>query len=120
MPEPTLVVLRCADLDRSRAFYEALGFGFVRERHGSGPEHLAAVTRSGLVVELYPATGGTEVGRGTVGDVRLGFDVDSLNDVVTALADAGFLDAPPPDGTVVVTDPDGRRIQLSGARVTRP
>jgi len=36
-----LIVLRSADLDRAAQFYSRLGIVFSRERHGSGPEHLA-------------------------------------------------------------------------------
>jgi catechol 2,3-dioxygenase-like lactoylglutathione lyase family enzyme len=35
------VVLRCADLERSRAFYEALGLTVVPEQHGAGPAHFS-------------------------------------------------------------------------------
>src|SRR5690606_35870227 len=60
MPEPrdvsalrcTLLVLRCADIDASRAFYEALGAHFVEAKHGEGPRHYAA-TLGGITHELY-------------------------------------------------------------------
>lgn len=115
MPEPTLIVLRCADLDRSRQFYEALGFRFEAEQHGGGPPHLSAVTKSGLVLELYPASDGHGVGRGTIGDIRLGFAVESSADVLTTLGASGFpVPQPSPAGApVVVVDPDGRRVELT-------
>lgn len=106
-----LLVLRVADLERSRRFYEALGLVFVEERHGSGPVHLAATLESGLVVELYPVTGDAPPDTQT----RLGFTVGSRSAVLSALRGRGF--AVPADGddrrTVVVTDPDGRRVELA-------
>jgi hypothetical protein len=50
-----LLVLRCTDLARSKAFYEALGLTLRAEKHGNGPEHWACqVGRT--VLELYPAS----------------------------------------------------------------
>jgi catechol 2,3-dioxygenase-like lactoylglutathione lyase family enzyme len=46
-----LVVIRSADLERSLRFYKALGIVLLRERHGSGPEHLAA-TIGTVVLEI--------------------------------------------------------------------
>ena len=42
-PHLNLVVLRSADLGRAEFFYRLLGITFSREKHGNGPEHLAAV-----------------------------------------------------------------------------
>jgi catechol 2,3-dioxygenase-like lactoylglutathione lyase family enzyme len=98
----TLVVLRCADLARARAFYEALGLSLVRERHGGGPEHLSCALEGGAVLELYPAGGKTTAG------MRLGL---AVADVEAALAAARAV-----GGVVsgsVVTDPDGHRIELT-------
>jgi catechol 2,3-dioxygenase-like lactoylglutathione lyase family enzyme len=113
-PASTLIVLRCADLTRSRQFYEAIGLSFVEEQHGRGPVHYAATLDSGLVLELYPATRTGQPEGGAVGDVRLGFSVDSATAVVAELQRHGF-DVPSPGSapTIVVADPDGRRIELS-------
>ena len=48
------IVLYCADIDVTRAFYECLGFSFVEERHndGKGPRHYAC-SLGGFVIELY-------------------------------------------------------------------
>lgn len=70
-----LVVLRSSELDAARAFYEAVGLRFVAEKHGDGPIHLAVTLADGVVLELYMATGGDAVVKGSVGDVRLGFVV---------------------------------------------
>jgi len=50
------VVLRCADLERSRGFYEALGLRLSAEQHGKGPKHYASNV-GGVVLELYPLAG---------------------------------------------------------------
>lgn len=53
--ELDVVVLRCADLDATLAFYERLGLEFAEEQHGRGPRHFS--TQLGAaVLELYPAT----------------------------------------------------------------
>ncbi|MGW6538618.1 VOC family protein [Streptomyces sp. NPDC055051] len=90
-----LVVIHTDRLEACRAFYAGLGLSFVRERHGTGPEHHAAVLGDGAVLELYPANGRAPTGR-----LRLGF---------TAPAAAG--DA----GRRVLTDPDGRTVVVTPA-----
>lgn len=50
------IVLRCADIEASRAFYEKLGLSFKKERHGKGFEHYSAYA-GGCVLELYPGSG---------------------------------------------------------------
>jgi predicted enzyme related to lactoylglutathione lyase len=112
-----LIVLRSADLRRAEAFYNLLGIKFDHERHGTGPEHLAARLGS-LVLELYPPSEDT----GTRA-VRLGFRVASVRDTTARLAAAGAtIIKPPTHGTwglrAVLADPDGHRIELTegGAR----
>ncbi len=107
-----LFVLRVADLDRSRSFYEALGLRFTLERHGSGPEHLAAEVE-GIVFELYPRGTGPE-STGT----RIGFQVASIEDAVSALQRAGAVVlSPPTEGAggkrAVIADSDGHRVELT-------
>ena len=85
--ELSLVVLRVADLERSRLFYEALGLRFVTEKHGDGPEHLAAECGR-AVLELYPRGDGPS-SAGT----RLGFRVGGERRVVA--------------------DPDGHKVELT-------
>jgi predicted enzyme related to lactoylglutathione lyase len=114
MPDAALnlVVIRSADLDRAARFYGALGVRFHRERHGSGPEHLAG--RSGSVVfEVYPAADAL----GTSG-VRLGFRVPSVAEAVAAAHEAGGSIVTPPRASpwglrAVVSDPDGHRVELA-------
>ena len=63
MPEPslTLVVLRSPDIDRLKAFYEALGLALTAERHGNGPDHYSA-TLGSTIIEFYPGNGQVEKG----------------------------------------------------------
>jgi catechol 2,3-dioxygenase-like lactoylglutathione lyase family enzyme len=49
----TLIVLRCADVERAREFYETLGLTLVAEQHGAGPRHYST-TIGRTVLELYP------------------------------------------------------------------
>ncbi|MFL1377012.1 MULTISPECIES: VOC family protein [unclassified Nocardiopsis] len=92
----TLIVLRTPRLEECRAFYQALGLRFVRERHGSGPEHHAATLAGGLVLELYPATD-----ERTTGALRLGFAVP-----------AHRTDPALEPGRHTFTDPDGRPVDV--------
>ncbi|MFD4392877.1 VOC family protein [Streptomyces sp. NPDC058495] len=88
-----LVVIYTDQLEACRDFYATLGLSFVQERHGTGPEHYAAVLGDGSVFELYPATR-----RPATGYLRLG---------LTAPADAATEDRQ------VLTDPDGRTVVLT-------
>jgi lactoylglutathione lyase len=106
-----LVVLRVSDLARAARFYAALDVPLVPERHGAGPEHLAAEI-GGVVFEVYPQ----REGQSTQG-VRLGFRVASVAETIEAAVSAGGTLV---SGTgqsewgvrAVVADPDGHRIEL--------
>ena len=107
-----LLVIRVANLAKSRAFYEALGLSFNEERHGSGPIHLSAQL-DGSVLELYPMTSSSPTTTGTRFGL-LAFGIDGIVDraltaggsLVTAAADS------PWGRRVVVADPDGHKIEL--------
>ena len=97
----TLLVIYTERLDECLAFYRGLGLSFVRERHGTGPEHHAAVLGSGTVLELYPATGPDRA----TGRLRVGFEIPGAG----------------PPGRALHRDPDGRTVEvvvpgLSGPR----
>jgi lactoylglutathione lyase len=104
------VVLRCADLERSRSFYEALGLRPEREQHGRGPVHYSC-DLGGVVLELYP------LGRSRTSGVRLGIRVRSVGETVESLRRIGAAviraqtDEQP--GSAVVRDPDGHEIALT-------
>jgi lactoylglutathione lyase len=107
-----LVVIRVSDMAASRRFYEALGLQFSLERHGNGPEHLAAEL-AGTVLEIYPRGNGP-----ASSGVRLGFRVASVIVAVSAVEQIGgeidFLPKEGPGGLrAVVVDPDGHRVALS-------
>ena len=114
--------LRVAELDASRAFYEALGFEVV----GTVPEtELGRLTMLKLpddefvTIELVSSTSGrqdVDLGNGMS---HLAVQVDSMDEAVKALrAHHVEVDEPgSPDGTaefltVTVKDPDGRSIEL--------
>jgi catechol 2,3-dioxygenase-like lactoylglutathione lyase family enzyme len=106
-----LIVIRAADLERSQRFYETLGLRFSREKHGNGPEHLAAVT-GGVIFEIYPRGNGPA----TEG-VRLGFQVASMEATLAALQRLGAILATPPETgewglRAVAVDPDGHRVEV--------
>jgi len=107
-----LVVIRSGDLERSAAFYAALGVRLGPERHGSGPPHLAGAVGA-VVLEVFPRGEASD----TIG-VRLGFRVPAVAAAVAAAAAAGgAIVSPPRPGRwglrAVVADPDGRRVELT-------
>src|SRR5262245_20541393 len=110
-PSLSLVVMRAADLERSRRFYEALGLALTRERHGAGPEHLVAEL-PGVVFEVYPLDNMPTSGS------RIGFRVASVNAAIDAVRRLGAqVTSPPKPGPwglrAVVIDPDGHRVELT-------
>lgn len=100
------VVLRCHDLERSRAFYEALGLRPVSEQHGKGARHYAC-DLGGIVLELYPFSGKPSSG------LRVGIRVANVAATVAALKQSGGdLHRAQPHSAVVL-DPDGHEIHLT-------
>ncbi|WP_017599891.1 VOC family protein [Nocardiopsis lucentensis] len=91
----TLLVLYTERVEECRDFYSALGLRFELEQHGRGPRHHAAVLDDGTVFEIYP------VRDRPTGTVRLGVSVDGAS-------------ARPPlaPGRHVLTDPDGRKVDV--------
>ncbi len=110
-PRLNLIVVRSSDLSRAEAFYGALGIAFSREKHGNGPEHLAAVLGE-VVFEIYPGRD-----EASTRDVRVGFRVASLEEVLAMVnANGGEIVSAPQQTQwgvqAVVADPDGRRVEL--------
>jgi catechol 2,3-dioxygenase-like lactoylglutathione lyase family enzyme len=108
----SLVVIRSANLERAVQFYRALGLSFIREQHGSGPEHYASVIGS-AVFEIYPRDSESR----SSAAVRLGFRVPSLGESLAALArqEVELVSAPrdtPWGRCAVVKDPDGHRVEI--------
>jgi predicted enzyme related to lactoylglutathione lyase len=111
-PALNLVVIRSSDLERAHQFYSAMGLLMRRDSHGSGPAHYVAVV-CGLVFEIYPLAPGQAPTTGT----RLGFQVESVDDLVPMLVGAGGSVVAAPrsvaDGRqAVVADLDGHRVEL--------
>ncbi|WP_028649210.1 glyoxalase/bleomycin resistance/dioxygenase family protein [Nocardiopsis sp. CNT312] len=93
----TLLVLYSERMEECRAFYSGLGLDFAEERHGRGPRHYAAVLDDGSVLEIYPATDTRRTGA-----LRLGLAVD-----------AAAARPPLEPGRRVLTDPDGRKVDVA-------
>lgn len=106
-----LLVLKTRQMDKLRAFYEAVGVELVEERHGKGPVHYAGRVGS-TVLEVYPLPEGD--GDATT---RLGFGVEDVDAVLAELQRIGAATMNPPQETpwgyrAVVSDPDGRAVEL--------
>lgn len=98
-PDPvgvTLLVLYSPRLEACRLFYGSLGLDFTEERHGNGPAHYAAVLAGGVVFELYPARPERRTDA-----LRLGLVVDGA-----------AATQPLAPGRHVLTDPDGRAVEV--------
>jgi catechol 2,3-dioxygenase-like lactoylglutathione lyase family enzyme len=102
------VVLRCADLERTREFYETLGLQLVPERHGSGEKHYSSDV-GGVVLEFYPFAGKSTSG------LRLGLIVPDIGRVIESLRSRWTtvtMDHSGSAASTTVRDPDGHRIEL--------
>jgi catechol 2,3-dioxygenase-like lactoylglutathione lyase family enzyme len=110
---PSLLVLRCKDVEATRRFYERVGLVFVREKHGAGPEHYAWAN-AGFVLELYPTAQNQ-----APDNVRLGFSTPLLADLAGNLRhDSEVTVLRPPSPTadrlvMLLQDPDGRKVEIS-------
>jgi hypothetical protein len=110
-----LLVLRCKDVESTRAFYEKVGLTFTKEKHGAGPEHYAWENNN-FVLELYPLAENQ-----SPDNVRLGFSTPLLADVsgnVLHRSDVTVLKPPYATADRVVMllqDPDGRKVEISQA-----
>ena len=113
--------LRVADLDRSLAFYTAVGYEIVGDVPETGLGHLTMLKLPGdefVTIELVHNPSETDVNGGT----RLShfvIHVDSMDVTLRELAGRGIdAEAPTsPDGsadfrTTWIVDPDGNRIEL--------
>lgn len=115
-PLLNLIVIRAADLEKSLAFYRALGLEFQQEQHGAGPIHYASIMRE-IVIEIFPGKPGSAPDRRQAGATMLGFQVENLEAIIEVLknSEAAIL-TPPQDSQwgrrAVVQDPDGRAVEL--------
>lgn len=117
MPFPRLnVVIYSRDMDRARAFYGALGYLFVVERHGDGPEHLAC-DLGGAVLEIYPWRKKPDAALLSASSIRLTLEVEDLDRLLDGLRPlAGRTERTPPrEGaprSARLIDPDGNQVLL--------
>ena len=124
MAEFLHTMLRITDPDRSRGFYEALGFEFrkespiVRDGHHEATNYFYGVPGQDEELELTFNTDGRTYVLGTAyGHIALG--VDDLDETLAALAGQGIEPEREPyrvreGGSLLcfVRDPDGYRIEL--------
>ena len=108
-----LLVLKTRQVERLRAFYQAIGIELAEEKHGDGPWHFAGQAGD-AILEVYPLPSAAKTEDATI---RLGFVVEKLAEVVQALRDAGAAVVHEPKETAwglraVVRDPDGRAVEL--------
>jgi len=100
-----LLVLRCKNIQVTKAFYEKLGMIFVQEQHGKGAVHYSTYVDE-MVLELYPLKEGFEIEQSRLGfSVAKGFIENMQDDVVSQYEFNG-------QKVFVVQDPDGRKIEL--------
>ena len=83
-PSINLVVIRSTDVDRTLSFYRTLGLDFEQHQHGSGPLHYAAEVE-GIVFEIYA----TSTTNPNTAMIRLGFSVDSIDELLPSLEIVG-------------------------------
>lgn len=112
-----LIVIRAADIDKSRTFYETLGLEFVQEQHGTGPVHYSCQMGM-LVIEIYPGKPGIAPERRNAGATMIGFQVENIDNVLATLHALGAVVLTPIQNSewgkrAVVQDPDGRAIELN-------
>lgn len=113
----SLLVLKTRQVEQLRALYQTLGVDLVEERHGKGPVHFAG--RAGaVVIEVYPLS---DDGSPVDSSTRLGFAVENVVEVISALERIGTKIVTPPKETAwghqaVVKDPDGRTVELTQPR----
>lgn len=107
-----LVVIRSPDIDKSAAFYSALGMTFSKHSHGTGPEHYAS-EEGGVTFEIYPEADSTSATTAT----RLGFKVTDLDSLLPILVERGGRIASPAKDSAwgrraVMVDPTGHKVEL--------
>jgi lactoylglutathione lyase len=111
--ELKLSVIRSSQPEQLAGFYTLFGLSFSYQKHGSSPMHYSAINGS-TVFEIYPFRKNQA---GTDPDLRLGFGLDNFEETIRALKEQQIFLAAAPMQTAfgyraVVTDPDGRKIEL--------
>ena len=102
------LVIKCNDLEKSKAFYEAIGFHPVKEKHGSGVEHYSFALNY-FIIELYPSNKRVE------GNLILGLEIKiSIDEIMQRLKFISYDQelSKNKDGNFSIKDPDGNRIYI--------
>jgi lactoylglutathione lyase len=113
----TLLVLKTRQVEQLRRFYQTLGIPLAEEQHGKGPIHFAGLAGE-AVIEVYPFP---DDGTSVDSSLRLGFTVENMAEVISALQGIGAKLVMPPKETAwglqaVVKDFDGRSVELTQRR----
>jgi len=108
-----LLVIRTSNPEVLSSFYEQLGMVFQYHRHGNGPMHYSTEF-GGLVFEIYPLLKNQKVADNSL---RLGFDVDNLDELILKLRETQVEIIQKPTQTdwgyiAIIKDLDGRKIEL--------
>ncbi len=112
LPRIGLLVIRSDDMERLAAFYEALGFRFVRHSHPPCGEHFAA-TDSSCVFEIYQRKADQQATAG----LFFGLNVSSVDEAIESAVTSGGSVVRFPEDTqwgrsAIIRDPDGHRVML--------
>lgn len=104
------LVLYTSYLSEVRDFYAAIGFNFIKEQHGKGPEHYAAVSDDGFLLEIYPSNSEANVAR-----IRIGIEVTNVPHIVSNLKYLYMFNSirKVTDKEAILRDPDGRTVVLN-------
>lgn len=118
MPEPelNLIVLWVANAIAALDFYRALGFRFEIASSAEGLDYYACYLGK-TVIEIHPGSVGTASQPYQGGSVMLGLKVDNIDEVLAKAQKLSKTTLPDAHESrwgkrVVLTDPDGRKIQL--------
>ena len=110
-----LLVLKTQQMAALREFYTRLGFQFVEEKHGNGPQHYSAQLGSGIL-EIYPPPNGQV----TDSTTRFGFGIEQLKSVIESLRTDFEIVAEPKETPwglrAVVRDSDGRAVEMYASK----
>lgn len=110
-PGLVLIVIKSADIENLKDFYEEIGLVFQAEQHGKGPVHYSSVL-NGIVFEIYPLYQDE-----TPSLNRLGFEVQALDELVEKLKSDGVKIISSPKNKMwgymaIIEDPEGRKVEL--------
>lgn len=110
-PTLALLVIKCANIEAARSFYEKLGLVFQQEQHGKGPIHYSSLLGD-VIFEIYPLNQFD-----TADKTRLGFRVDDLETVMAKLIANDYRVISSPKLTeygilALAKDTDGRTVEI--------